>query len=196
MSITLLHDLPAQHAAAAATIYADAFASKMTAFLGSDRPRMEALFADSFQPQHTILALEADQVLGVLGMHDGTTGFLEPTITIMNRHYGWSGIFRLLGLGLLSSKHPKDSLHVESIAVSAAARGKGIGSQLLAHAEAHAINNGFRAMSLEVIGKNPRARALYERIGYQVIHTSIVPIGISHLIGVNSVHLMQKPLTP
>lgn len=53
-----------------------------------------------------------------------------------------------------------------SLAVDAHARGAGLGSTLLAAAEADAIARGCTAMRLEVRADNPSAIALYERRGY------------------------------
>lgn len=58
--------------------------------------------------------------------------------------------------------------YIQSVAVAPAVRGEGIGSLLLAHAEARifAVSpNVFLCVS----SFNPRARRLYERAGYQLI---------------------------
>jgi ribosomal protein S18 acetylase RimI-like enzyme len=54
-----------------------------------------------------------------------------------------------------------------SIAVDAAARGRGIAAALLAAAEREARKCGARAVRLEVRKDNPAAIALYERHGYR-----------------------------
>jgi ribosomal-protein-alanine N-acetyltransferase len=54
-----------------------------------------------------------------------------------------------------------------SIAVSAAARGFGVGARLLAAAERAARARGCVALRLEVRSDNPAARSLYERRGYE-----------------------------
>ena len=53
-----------------------------------------------------------------------------------------------------------------SLAVGAHARGAGLGSALLAAAEADARARGCTSMRLEVRADNPSAIALYERRGY------------------------------
>jgi len=59
------------------------------------------------------------------------------------------------------------SPYVASIAVAEEARGKGIGSQLLAFAEAHFAAQGH--MFLLVSSFNSRAQELYRRHGYQCV---------------------------
>ncbi|MGB5092843.1 MAG: GNAT family N-acetyltransferase [Parvibaculum sp.] len=52
------------------------------------------------------------------------------------------------------------------ICVSAAMRGRGLGSRLLHAAEADLLARGVREMRLYVLAANSRARALYEEAGY------------------------------
>jgi GNAT superfamily N-acetyltransferase len=46
-------------------------------------------------------------------------------------------------------------------------RSRGIGTQLMEHAEGEARRRGYRQVGLSVALDNPRARALYERRGYR-----------------------------
>jgi ribosomal protein S18 acetylase RimI-like enzyme len=61
-----------------------------------------------------------------------------------------------------------DEFYIDSIAVAPIARGKGIGTQLLQYAIAHAKQNGFKQVGLLVDLKNPNAQKLYERIGFKL----------------------------
>ncbi len=58
------------------------------------------------------------------------------------------------------------SAHLEAIAVASGAEGRGIASRLVAVSEAAAAARGARSMTLHVFRLNRRARALYERLGY------------------------------
>lgn len=62
--------------------------------------------------------------------------------------------------------------HVSEIAVSVEAAG--VGSALMAEAEAWARARGDRYLSLNVNERNVRARALYERLGYDTDHIALV----------------------
>jgi len=58
------------------------------------------------------------------------------------------------------------SAHLEAIAVAAAAEGQGVGKALLVAAEAAAAARGASSMTLHVFARNARARAVYEKAGY------------------------------
>ena len=58
------------------------------------------------------------------------------------------------------------SAHLEVLAVAASVEGFGVGSALLREVETIALKNGARSISLHVFSKNKRARALYERQGF------------------------------
>ncbi|MBX3218733.1 MAG: GNAT family N-acetyltransferase [Labilithrix sp.] len=55
---------------------------------------------------------------------------------------------------------------VDNVVVRAAHRGRGIGTQLMSHAEAWAHEHGAIATELHVWSFNEAARRLYERLGY------------------------------
>lgn len=62
------------------------------------------------------------------------------------------------------SKEP--SAHLEAIAVAHGMEGKGIGQMLLNAIEEDAERRGALTMTLHVFSKNARARAFYEKSGY------------------------------
>jgi ribosomal protein S18 acetylase RimI-like enzyme len=53
-----------------------------------------------------------------------------------------------------------------SVAVESAERRKGLGTMVMAAADAWAVQRGARSMVLQVLGTNTPARGLYERLGY------------------------------
>ena len=55
---------------------------------------------------------------------------------------------------------------IEDLFVVPEHRSRGIGSELLSHAEILAAQNGYRQIGLAVAIDNPRAMSLYERRGY------------------------------
>ena len=60
-----------------------------------------------------------------------------------------------------------DIPEIYRLTVSENRQSRGIGSRLVAEIEAEAGRRGFSQMGLGVAHKNPRAYALYERLGYQ-----------------------------
>ena len=71
----------------------------------------------------------------------------------------------LVRLGPEALSH-EPSAHLEAIAVSKEAEGKGIARALLDTAEVEAERSGAQTMTLHVISTNTRARRFYERSGY------------------------------
>ncbi len=87
-----------------------------------------------------------------------------------------------LGFILLDPAGVAGSPYVASIAVTAEARGRGIGSELMAFAERHFA--GRKHLFLCVSSFNPRAQALYRRLGYEYMATfkDYVVDGLSELL--------------
>ena len=54
-------------------------------------------------------------------------------------------------------------------------RGRGIGTRLVAEAERHLRRRGYAVSRLGVEKDNPRARALYQRLGYRLIREEQQP---------------------
>ena len=66
---------------------------------------------------------------------------------------------------------PRDTCHLEEICVSSTYRGKGLGKKLMRWADDKARNRGCTKIKLEVISRNTRAKALYEKVGYETQDT-------------------------
>ena len=58
------------------------------------------------------------------------------------------------------------SAHLEAIAVAEGLEGKGVGDRLLRAVEKAAVQRGALSMTLHVFAVNQRARAFYEKSGY------------------------------
>ena len=69
----------------------------------------------------------------------------------------------------------RGEFYTANLAVDPAWQGCGVGSALLGHAGQLAEENGLAMCSLNVDLDNPRAKALYERQGYQTTHTINTP---------------------
>ena len=57
--------------------------------------------------------------------------------------------------------------HIEVLVVDPRAQGQGLGPRLIAAAEQWAVGRGIDQITLNVFARNQRARALYDRLGYQ-----------------------------
>jgi [ribosomal protein S18]-alanine N-acetyltransferase len=93
------------------------------------------------------------------------------------------------GFLILSLKGARSG-YVQTVAVTADARGRGIGSQLMAFAEER-IFRDFPNVFLCVSSFNTRARAMYERLGYEVIGELK-----DYLVRGHSEILMRKSIGP
>lgn len=84
-----------------------------------------------------------------------------------------------------------DNAYLGFLAVSATARGKGLGEILFRHLEAAARARGCRAICLAVLDANPRARAFWERQGFTLaVANRDVTLGQKTQIA----HRLRKPL--
>jgi [ribosomal protein S18]-alanine N-acetyltransferase len=69
-------------------------------------------------------------------------------------------------LGFLVAHAIAGEFELENVAVAARARRRGIGRSLVAELVKAAVQQGLRAIHLEVRGQNRAARALYEGLGF------------------------------
>jgi ribosomal protein S18 acetylase RimI-like enzyme len=77
-----------------------------------------------------------------------------------------------------------NSYYVCGVAVFPEYRNRGIGTQLMALAETHAITKGFAKLSLIVFEQNQGAKRLYEHLGYrEVKREAIVSHPLIHYSG-------------
>ena len=177
----------------AAQIYWEAFGRKLQPILGTGDAVID-IFAGDFDPGYSFSAFSGDRLLGIVGLHDQQGIFSHVQLSTLQAHYDWlRGSFLYLLFAIVSSDPGSDELMVESLAVSSEARGMGIGTALLEAAFEHARSSGFRFVGLEVIDTNPRARQLYERMGFVPINTrSIGPF--SRIFGFSSSTRMRKKI--
>ncbi|MCK8483468.1 GNAT family N-acetyltransferase [Aliiroseovarius sp. S2029] len=167
MSDLVLHNqLPRGLEADAAALYWEAFGGKLGKLLGPDN-KGRRFFAKTVNPKAVIAATDnAGQLLGIAAHKAGTKGFSTATTADLFRHYGVGAIWRLIPLAMLERDAPKGTLQMDGICVAETARGQGVGSALFDALFEYARSNGFTHVTLDVIDTNPRAKALYERLGF------------------------------
>lgn len=127
-----------------------------------------AVLAPSLDPQHCLTARDPQGVvLGAAGFKTPDGAFIGGSFADYRRVYGGFGaVWRVGLLSLLERDLSQDSLLMDGIFVSQNARGRGVGSALLAAIKAEARARNLHAVRLNVINSNPRARALYLRHGF------------------------------
>ena len=158
----------------AAELYWDAFGPKLGPILGEVRG--PEVLARTFHLDRAIVASHGQTLLGLAGVQYGGHGLTGIDWTEMRRTYGLlGGTARLAALALLDRTNAAGELVMDGIVVSPEARGKGVGSRLLAEVLALAAAEGYRTVRLDVVDTNPAARRLYERLGFVPTETTRVP---------------------
>ena len=62
----------------------------------------------------------------------------------------------------------KDDMYIAEIAIDEKQRSKGYGTKVIKDVIAYAQKNGYKRVILDADFKNPKAKALYERLGFKV----------------------------
>jgi len=143
-----------------------------------DRDKRMAFIGRVLDARHVIVAREDQQLLGLAGLSSKDSAFRgglldvswdpRPHVDLL----GWLGAtWTVWGLSAAGHRPKDDELYVDGIAVSPAARGRGIGTRIMDEIASIAAEYGKRWVRLDVIDTNPRAQALYERLGYMVTKT-------------------------
>ena len=168
MHIDYLDYLPDEFKDQAIQLYLHALRAKLEPILGLD-DRARKVLGSNIATNSCVVAVGDQQLAGIIGIQTTKGGFLNPSLKIMIEVYGLAGgIIRMCGLALLHHSTAADELYVDGIAVKKEMRGCGIGTKMLEMLEEMARKRGIRKLSLEVIDTNPKAEALYSRIGYVV----------------------------
>jgi ribosomal protein S18 acetylase RimI-like enzyme len=154
-------------------------------FVFSHRTRLHALgfIAHAFSSDrgefswryHWVAELDGD-VVGTAVGYTGATArhFLWPAVGHIFRCYGIVGAARVIRRGLQVERiivppTRADLFYIGNVAVSSALRGHGIGQQIMEHMHAEGHRQGAIRCALDVSAANPRAEALYTRLGYRVV---------------------------
>ena len=187
--------IPRELAADALAMSYDAFESKFR--VGFDNAdQFVKLFHDQVHVENCIVATVQGAVAGILTIETSTQSFYNFSL---RRLYGRFNpvrasrmLINMLVFGIGSSTEP-DEFVVDTLVVDASHRGLGIGTELLNRAELKAVELGKRRMTLAVIDENPRAKQLYERVGFRHVGTTNVE-PLQALVGTRAVHKMEKVL--
>lgn len=154
---------------AAAELYWLAFGSKLARVLGPKQKAI-AFIERVLDPQHVLLARDAGgAVIGLAGFRTAQGAFVGGDRADLGAIYGRvGGLWRAACLHLLSRDVVEEGIVVDGLSVRPEARGQGIGAALLETLCMEAQARGHRAIRLDVVEENLRARALYERLGFTV----------------------------
>ena len=186
--------IPQEYRAETATLYWEAFGPKLGLALGP-KPRALAFIRRVIALDHGICALDRDgALLGVVGFKTPKGALVGGNFQDMRKTYGWiSATLRSAVLAVLERDVENKCFLMDGLFVAPDARGRGVGTALLYAIFDEAKKRGYDHIRLDVIDTNPRARALYLRMGFQPVKT--MHIGWLRVIfGFRSATAMVRPL--
>ena len=191
----IIHGLPKGYEQAAAKLYWEAFGAKLRILMGP-ATRAEGFFAATLHHNSIIAAVSPEnKLLGIAAVKLNGIGFSDANLTTLFRHYGIGTLWKIIPLAMLERTPPKDTLQMDGICVSSAARGMGVGTALLDAVFETARQNNLPKVTLDVIDTNPRAKSLYERRGFVATSEESTSI-LQPLLGFKSATKMVKDVTP
>lgn len=143
-----------------------------------------------------ITARDSGELKGMAMLDFGGRHLFKPGLRHFLKEYGlMEGIGRgLLGLLLDLGSH-RGLFYLDVLAVDASCRGQGIGSRLLEETEAEARRQGYASVVLDVVDENPRARKLYESVGFEKTKHRYLPF-YKRVFGISGYTRMEKRLGP
>ena len=158
--------------ALAAHLFWQAFSAKLGKVMGPEA-RALRFFEAAMDPAFALAARDDDgALLGLAGFKTAQGGLVAGELQDLAQVYGWFGaLWRGMLLGALERDVKPDVFQMDGIFVDASARGRGVGTALLQAVLQEAAQRGLAEVQLDVIDSNPRARALYERVGFKVVGT-------------------------
>jgi len=150
-----------------ARLFWEAFSGKLGRLM---RPEARALafLRGALRPDFARVARDdAGRLLGVAGIKTPRGGLVAGGLRELAAAYGWPGaLWRGPLLELTERPLAPGQMLLDGLFVAPAARGRGVGTALIRAVIAEAEAGGLREVRLDVIDSNPRARALYARLGF------------------------------
>lgn len=194
MTITVQQGLPEDLRDTAVDLYWQAFGGKLGRVMGPDA-KARQFIGRVLRSTHAFIALDDQgKLLGMAGFKTYEGSFAGGEVSDIRAVYGVLGsAWRLPLLWMLSDDAPSQHFLLDGICVAPKARGRGVGTALMAAIETEARSRGYAAVQLDVVDGNLRAKELYHRLGYQV--EKVQSIGLLRFVyGFRSTTTMVKPL--
>ncbi|MCU0800569.1 MAG: GNAT family N-acetyltransferase [Rhodobacteraceae bacterium] len=190
MDVTIHHDLPQGLREEAAVLYWQAFGAKLGRVMGPDA-RALRLLVRIIRRDHAIVAMAGGRLVGLVGYKTPRGAFASGSFSDLWSVYGLGALWRAAVLRLLVRDVDNDRFLLDGLCVAAGARGQGVGTALLDAVMIEAQARGYRQVRLDVVDTNPRARALYERQGFNAVKTTGMG-PLRHLFGFDSSTTMVR----
>ncbi|MEM9584588.1 MAG: GNAT family N-acetyltransferase [Pseudomonadota bacterium] len=189
-SVKIIPGFTEDQRATAVELFWQAFREKLHAVMGPEA-KARAFLTSVADPSHAISAVdESGTLLGIAGFKTADGAFIGGAVSDLITVYGLLGtVWRGPLLSMLERDLAANVLLMDGIFVADAARGQGIGTRLLQAIKEEARNRKLGQVRLDVIDKNTRARALYEREGF--VAGAVQQLGpFRHIFGFSSATTM------
>ena len=123
---------------------------------------------------HTVAIADGEIVgVGAFYARDQYPALQRGSAYEILRFYGFLGVASVLRhashAGSIIRRPRPGSIYIANLGVRADKRGRGVGSALIEYETARARAAGFEKMTLDVADNNPRAEALYRRLGFTFV---------------------------
>lgn len=191
-TITIRHGLSKESAAEAVALYYEAFSQKFKPLMSEEEA--QKILPALLNPDQVITAWHQGRLAGLVGIQHGRKPLFRISVCPLMRHLGLlRGLFVALVMRLFHRPFRSKELLLDGICVAASVRGMGVGTRLLEAAEEFAKNHHYLTIRLDVVDTNPRARHLYERLGYRPMKSHRHPLA-RRLMGFSQSTTMIKTL--
>ena len=130
--------------------------------------------------RNTLVAVEESVIVGVINGYDGAEyrDLKRPVTDDLHSRFG--------NVSFASSEETEaGEYYIDSVAVDASMRSRGIGSILIDSIVGRAVSEGHSTVGLIVDYDKPKAQALYERLGFSVV-------GEKDFMGHRMKHMQKK----
>ncbi len=192
MKVEIRNDLPEELHRRAVEIYYEAFAQKFAPLFSQEQAL--AVFPPLLQPEQGLFAFVDGRLAGLAGLQHGRRQLFRDEPGPFLRAFGLlPGLVRWLGLRLFQRTFRAGELLMDGLCVEAGLRGRGVGTCLLQAVCEFARQHGYRSVRLDVVDTNPRARRLYERLGFRAVRTRHYPLTM-RLMGFGASTTLTKSL--
>jgi len=166
LDIKILNKLDKSYYSDAVCIFYEAFEQKIRAFIKSKEKAL-SIYEKSLIPDKIFPAVLDNKIVGFAGLQHNGRSFIEVKYATLRLYYNpFKSAFIYQIFKLMTPKIKKDTVRIDSIAVLKPYRSMGIGTMLINEVFDFARKNGLKKVRLEVVDTNPKAKALYERMGF------------------------------
>jgi len=137
--------------------------------------------SNQYSYQNCFVAEDENELIGAVLVYDGARlqDLRKPVLEYIHQHFDSN-------LQVEDETHSGES-YIDSLGVSPAHQGKGIGSQLLQFVINEKVKTGGGTIGLLVDKTNPGAKRLYLNLGF-------VPVGEKTLLGISLEHLQLETI--